>query len=69
MIFIVTEYQKSPLLFLVIYHSETKQVPIDVVVENSVLNTPPVIYRTHMVYRGILLGAMKSLMDSNENFK
>eukprot|EP00064_Thunnus_orientalis_P017998 superscaffoldBa00003996_g18086 len=48
---------------------ETKQVPIDVVVENSVLNTPPVIYRTHVVYRGILLGAMKSLMDSNANFK
>ncbi|KAG8002288.1 hypothetical protein GBF38_012734 [Nibea albiflora] len=44
-------------------------VPIDVVVENSLENTPPVTFSTHVVYRGILLGALKQLMDSNSNFK
>ncbi|XP_074496768.1 cobalamin binding intrinsic factor-like [Sebastes fasciatus] len=47
----------------------SEPVPIDVVVENSVLGTSPVTFSTHVVYRGILLGAMKRLMDSNANFK
>ncbi|CAK6977848.1 transcobalamin-1-like [Scomber scombrus] len=48
---------------------ESKPTPITVVVENSLLGNPPVTYSSHVVYRGILLGAMKSLMDSNANFK
>ncbi|XP_028276008.1 transcobalamin-1-like [Parambassis ranga] len=43
--------------------------PIDVVVENSLLGTAPLTYSTHVVYRGILLGALNRLMDSNANFK
>uniref|UniRef100_A0A4W6CA95 Transcobalamin-like C-terminal domain-containing protein n=1 Tax=Lates calcarifer TaxID=8187 RepID=A0A4W6CA95_LATCA len=42
---------------------------IDVVVENSLLDTHPLTYTTHVAYRGILLGALKRLMNSNENFK
>ncbi|XP_010752041.1 transcobalamin-1 [Larimichthys crocea] len=44
-------------------------VPIKVVVENSLANTPPVTFSTHVVFRGVLLGALKRLMDSNSNFK
>uniref|UniRef100_A0A8D3DYL9 DUF4430 domain-containing protein n=1 Tax=Scophthalmus maximus TaxID=52904 RepID=A0A8D3DYL9_SCOMX len=44
-------------------------VPIDVVVENSLSGNKPLTYTTHVAYRGILIGALKRLMDSNENFK
>uniref|UniRef100_A0A8C9Y8S2 Transcobalamin-like C-terminal domain-containing protein n=1 Tax=Sander lucioperca TaxID=283035 RepID=A0A8C9Y8S2_SANLU len=44
-------------------------VPIDVLVENSLLGTAPVTFSTRVAYRGILLGALKRLMDSNANFK
>ncbi|KAI3354662.1 hypothetical protein L3Q82_019149 [Scortum barcoo] len=44
-------------------------VPIDVVVENSLLGTAPVTFSTQVVYRGILLGALKTLMASNTGFK
>uniref|UniRef100_A0A667X036 Transcobalamin-like C-terminal domain-containing protein n=1 Tax=Myripristis murdjan TaxID=586833 RepID=A0A667X036_9TELE len=43
--------------------------PIDVLVMNSLLNTPNVTYSTHVVYRGILLGALRRLQDSNSDFK
>ncbi|XP_018518530.1 transcobalamin-1-like [Lates calcarifer] len=42
-------------------------VSISVVVESP--NTKPVTYTTHVVFRGILLGALKRLMNSNANFK
>lgn len=74
MIFIIAEYQNFcplviPLLFFVIYHSEKEPAPIDVVVENSLQGTTPVTFSTYVVYRGILLGALRRLMDSNANFK
>ncbi|XP_034723828.1 transcobalamin-1-like [Etheostoma cragini] len=47
----------------------SEPVPIDVLVENSLLGSAPVTFSTHVVYRGILLGALKRLMDSNANFK
>ncbi|KAL3057773.1 hypothetical protein OYC64_008097 [Pagothenia borchgrevinki] len=46
-----------------------RQVPIDVVVENSLHNIKPLTFSTHVAYRGILLGALKGLMDTNANFK
>lgn len=51
------------------YISETKSVPIEVVVENSLLGIPPATFSTQLVDRGILLGALKRLMASNANFK
>ncbi|XP_030261038.1 transcobalamin-1-like [Sparus aurata] len=48
---------------------ETKSVPIEVVVENSLLGIPPATFSTQLVDRGILLGALKRLMASNANFK
>ncbi|XP_078103006.1 cobalamin binding intrinsic factor-like [Sander vitreus] len=47
----------------------SKLVPIDVLVENSLLGTAPVTFSTHVAYRGILLGALKRLMASNTDFK
>ncbi|KAK9520297.1 hypothetical protein VZT92_020193 [Zoarces viviparus] len=44
-------------------------VPFDVVVENSLLQTKPVTFSTHVEQRGILLGALKTLSASNANFK
>ncbi|XP_070762634.1 cobalamin binding intrinsic factor-like [Enoplosus armatus] len=44
-------------------------VPIDVVVKNSLLGTAPLTFSTHVVKKGILLGALKRLMDANANFK
>uniref|UniRef100_A0A3Q2NNB6 DUF4430 domain-containing protein n=1 Tax=Fundulus heteroclitus TaxID=8078 RepID=A0A3Q2NNB6_FUNHE len=44
-------------------------VPIEVVVKNSLLNKNPVTYSTEVVHGWILLGAMRKLMDVNENFK
>ncbi|XP_044058825.1 transcobalamin-1-like [Siniperca chuatsi] len=48
---------------------QSESISIDVVVENSLLGTAPVTFSTRVVYRGILLGALKRLMDSNANFK
>ncbi|KAM7413716.1 hypothetical protein PAMA_020884 [Pampus argenteus] len=48
---------------------DNKPVPIEVVVANSLLGKPDVIYRTQGVYRGVLLGAMRKLMESNTDFK
>ncbi|KAM7399825.1 hypothetical protein PAMP_019069 [Pampus punctatissimus] len=48
---------------------ENKPVPIEVVVVNSLLSKPEVTYSTQGVYRGILLGAMRKLMESNASFK
>ncbi|XP_051253735.1 transcobalamin-1-like [Dicentrarchus labrax] len=62
----------AALLLLLLPGSLTEKnepVPIDVVVVNSLLDTPPVTFSTHVVKRGILLGALKRLMDSNANFK
>ncbi|KAL7400288.1 hypothetical protein ABVT39_009728 [Epinephelus coioides] len=47
----------------------SEPVPIEVVVENSLLGTAPETFSTHVVYRGILLGALKRLMSSDANFK
>uniref|UniRef100_A0A3B4WCT6 Transcobalamin-1-like n=1 Tax=Seriola lalandi dorsalis TaxID=1841481 RepID=A0A3B4WCT6_SERLL len=47
----------------------TDSVPIQVEVQNPIDKIPPVTYSTHVVYRGILLGAMKTLMASNSDFK
>ncbi|XP_030599464.1 transcobalamin-1-like [Archocentrus centrarchus] len=43
--------------------------PIDIVVKNSLQNKVPLTYTTQVAYRGILLGAMKRLMDSDAGFK
>ncbi|XP_075993258.1 cobalamin binding intrinsic factor-like [Genypterus blacodes] len=43
--------------------------PIDVVVVNRIDGTPDATYRTDVVYRGILLGAMRRLMQSDSDFK
>ncbi|KAM8767918.1 cobalamin binding intrinsic factor-like [Acanthopagrus schlegelii] len=48
---------------------ESKSVPIEVVVENSLLGIPPVTFSTQLVERGILLGGLKRLMASNANFR
>ncbi|XP_034556211.1 transcobalamin-1-like [Notolabrus celidotus] len=48
---------------------ESQVAPIDVVVENSLLGSAPATFSTHVVYRGILLGALKRLMASNGDFK
>ncbi|CAJ1065984.1 transcobalamin-1-like [Xyrichtys novacula] len=48
---------------------ESEVTPIDVVVENSIHNLAPVTFSTHVVYRGILLGALRRLMASNSDFK
>ncbi|XP_060929274.1 transcobalamin beta a [Limanda limanda] len=42
---------------------------IEVQVKNSLLSTPPLIYSTSVAFRGILLGAMNRLMNSNADFK
>nr|XP_020474716.1 gastric intrinsic factor-like [Monopterus albus] len=42
--------------------------PLDVVVENSLTDAPLLNYTTHVAYRGILLGALKRLVDSNASF-
>ncbi|XP_020500527.1 transcobalamin beta a isoform X1 [Labrus bergylta] len=48
---------------------EDKTAPIDVVVETSLLGSSPVTFSTHVVHRGILLGALKRLMAANGDFK
>lgn len=42
--------------------------PIEVVVENSLLGAAPLTYSTHVAYRGILIGALRRLMESNAGF-
>ncbi|KAF3692572.1 Gastric intrinsic factor Intrinsic factor [Channa argus] len=43
-------------------------VPIAVVVENRLQGKTLLTYHTYMPYRGILLGALKRIRDSNANF-
>ncbi|XP_054455264.1 transcobalamin-1-like [Anoplopoma fimbria] len=45
----------------------SEPIPIEVVV--VVENNKPVTFSTHVAYRGILLGALNTLMTSNANFK
>ncbi|XP_070762553.1 cobalamin binding intrinsic factor-like [Enoplosus armatus] len=45
------------------------QTPIGVLVANSVTNPPNQTYSTYVVYRGILLGGLRRLQDSNTGFK
>uniref|UniRef100_A0A3B4V7Q6 Transcobalamin-like C-terminal domain-containing protein n=1 Tax=Seriola dumerili TaxID=41447 RepID=A0A3B4V7Q6_SERDU len=54
---------------LLIHLSDTGPVPIQVEVQNPIDKIPPVTYSTHVVYRGILLGAMNRLMNSTSDFK
>uniref|UniRef100_A0A3Q3K299 Uncharacterized protein n=1 Tax=Monopterus albus TaxID=43700 RepID=A0A3Q3K299_MONAL len=42
--------------------------PLNITVKNAVTDAPPQSYITQVAYRGILLGAMKRLMNSNANF-
>ncbi|XP_051253734.1 transcobalamin-1 [Dicentrarchus labrax] len=44
------------------------QTPISILVTNSVTNSPNQTYSTHVVYRGILLGGMRRLQESNTGF-
>lgn len=70
MIFIFTGHQKTSVFFYHIAHNlDRSAVPIEVVVENSIHNTPSVTFSTDTVYRGILLGALRKLMASNADFK
>ncbi|KAG7480147.1 hypothetical protein JOB18_044518 [Solea senegalensis] len=43
--------------------------PIAVEVRNSIENAVPLTFSTHVASRGILIGALKKLMDSNTDFK
>uniref|UniRef100_A0A3P9HVA1 Transcobalamin-like C-terminal domain-containing protein n=1 Tax=Oryzias latipes TaxID=8090 RepID=A0A3P9HVA1_ORYLA len=43
--------------------------PIQIVVKNSFLEEEPLAFNSHVAHRGILLGAMRTLMDSDTNFK
>ncbi|XP_034024140.1 cobalamin binding intrinsic factor-like [Thalassophryne amazonica] len=43
--------------------------PVHLVVKNRLLNIPMVNYSTEIAYRGILLGAMTRLKNSNAGFK
>ncbi|XP_070685938.1 cobalamin binding intrinsic factor-like [Pempheris klunzingeri] len=44
------------------------QTPINVLVTNSVTNSPNKTYSTYVVYRGILLGGLRRLQESNTGF-
>ncbi|KAK5869045.1 hypothetical protein PBY51_010008 [Eleginops maclovinus] len=46
-----------------------KLLPIDVVVKTSSNDIDPLTFSTHVADRGILLGALNRLMDTNANFK
>ncbi|RVE64412.1 hypothetical protein OJAV_G00125480 [Oryzias javanicus] len=62
----------AALLLLLLPASQTQNfdpAPIQIVVRNSFLEEEPLTFSTHVVYRGILLGAMRRLMDSDTNFK
>lgn len=61
-----TEHQAFVLCWFL---SVNEPVAIVVVVQNSILNTPPLTYSSHVMKGGILLGAMKRLMDSKADFK
>lgn len=75
MIFIFNRYQRISLFFggFFLCHPAFKSgessVPIEVWVENTLNNTPPLFFRADIVYRGILLGALNKLMASNSDFK
>uniref|UniRef100_A0A672IBU4 Uncharacterized protein n=1 Tax=Salarias fasciatus TaxID=181472 RepID=A0A672IBU4_SALFA len=56
-------------LFPGLYLPADGLVPIEVVVENRLLGTTPVVHTSHVKYRGILLGALRRLMESNMDFK
>ena len=45
------------------------QTPISVLVSNSVTNCPNKTYSTYVAYRGILLGGLRRLQDSNSGFR
>ncbi|XP_040025401.2 uncharacterized protein LOC120813816 isoform X1 [Gasterosteus aculeatus] len=47
---------------------DSNQTPISIHVINSVTNTPNMTYSTYVVFRGILLGAMRRLRDSGPGF-
>ncbi|KAG7235175.1 hypothetical protein INR49_003169, partial [Caranx melampygus] len=50
--------------------SDTGPVPIQVEVQNSLQpDSHSLIYNTYVVYRGILLGAMRRLMNSTSGFE
>ncbi|KAL6104988.1 uncharacterized protein ACO6RY_06610 [Pungitius sinensis] len=48
---------------------DSNQTPISIRVINSVTNTPNMTYPTYVVFRGILLGAMRRLRDSGPGFR
>ncbi|XP_054460093.1 transcobalamin-1-like [Anoplopoma fimbria] len=48
---------------------DSNQTPISIHVTNSVTNAPNKTYTTFVVFRGILLGGMRRLQDSNTDFK
>ncbi|KAJ0063610.1 hypothetical protein NL108_004441 [Boleophthalmus pectinirostris] len=46
----------------------SSETPITIQVTNSVTKGPKLMYSTYVVYRGILIGAMRRLQDTNNNF-
>ncbi|KAJ7990450.1 hypothetical protein DPEC_G00300440 [Dallia pectoralis] len=43
--------------------------PIQLMIVNSISNTPNVTHTTDIVFRGILIGAMRRLQETNTDFK
>lgn len=59
----------SSVLTLTSFFSANGQTPISVLVSNSVTNCPNKTYSTYVAYRGILLGGLRRLQDSNSGFR
>uniref|UniRef100_UPI0037E73F92 transcobalamin-1-like n=1 Tax=Semicossyphus pulcher TaxID=241346 RepID=UPI0037E73F92 len=48
--------------------TNSNQTPIKILVANSLANAPNQTYSTSLAFRGILLGGMRRLQDSNQGF-
>lgn len=59
----------SSVLTSTLFLSGSDQTPITVRVTNSVTPTPDKTYSTYVVYRGILLGGLRRLQESEKGFK
>uniref|UniRef100_A0A8C6SAG0 Transcobalamin-like C-terminal domain-containing protein n=1 Tax=Neogobius melanostomus TaxID=47308 RepID=A0A8C6SAG0_9GOBI len=66
---IIFKLHKSLLLTLFCFLApHSAQTNITIVVTNSLTGGPKRMYSTYTVYRGILIGAMRRLQETNEHF-